>query len=260
MRKINTLLFAVLFAAVLLGCDKGRTEETPSGGKSNHFHIAFASGTGSNSATLVQGTPSLMDGEISPKKGYELESSRTARIFSSADGKFLWSLNYTVGTIEKLEYVDGDKYNLIKRVDASILLGTKSLRFTKLNENYASVHYISATADFEDNSVPSSYKGHKMLISLGILNLSTMEIENANKNIPLSIDEDLAKQGYYIYRIDSPVLSGNKLYYGVGLRKYNFKTGKNDIVDKTSTLIVNYPSLTSPKVILQPCLWIYKWL
>jgi len=103
----------------------------------NDFHLAFASGSEANSATIVQGVSDLSSGIISSQKGHELESARTARIFASADGSTIYSLNYTEGTIEKLSYLGGDLYTRVGRIDASVPLGVKSLRFTKLNEELA---------------------------------------------------------------------------------------------------------------------------
>ena len=116
--------------AMLSACSED--DNDPKGGNpavENDFHIAFASGTGANSATYVQGVSDLSTGVINSTTGFELESSRTARIFASADGSYLYSLNYTVGTVEKLQYLGGDRYTRVARIDASVPLGVKALRF-----------------------------------------------------------------------------------------------------------------------------------
>lgn len=219
--------------------------------KVNELHIAFASGSGSESATLVQGVSDLTQGAVSAIRGYQLESSRTARIFASADGTTLWSLNYTQGTVEKLVYQGGDKYTQTKRVDPSLPLGTPYLRFTKLNDKLGSLHYIDAKASYTDENDPTTYQGHKMTASIGFLNLDELTLQAGfNKNIDVAIDSELAKQGYYVSRIDCPVISGGKLYYGANLRKYNPTTKRNGKVDKSATLVVDYPALTNAKVIL----------
>lgn len=224
--------------------DNGNTIE-------NDFHIAFANGSESISGTLVQGVADLTRGTVSPEVGYELESSRTARIFASADGSTLYSLNYTVGDIEKLAYHGGDNYSQIAKIGTSGPLGATAVRFTQLNEQVASVHYISAEAQYEDpENTNSEYLGHKITASIGILDLATMTLKSGyNNNIVVSMDEELVAAGYNITRIDSPVLSGGKLYYGAATSKFDPSTGKNVATDKTFTLVVDYNDLSQTSVI-----------
>ena len=63
------------------------------------------------------------------------------------------------------------------------------------------------------------------------------------------MDQELVEQGYNITRIDAPVLSGNKLYYGAAASKFNTATGKNGTTDKTFTLVVDYNDLSKATVI-----------
>ncbi len=238
--------------ALFVSCDT--TGDGPDGEKpivTGDFHIAFANGSESISATLVQGKTDLTQGTISPDMGYELESSRTARIFVSADGSTLYSLNYTVGDIEKLTYHGVDHYEQVATIGTATPLGANATRFTKINEEIGSVHFISGTPQFEDpNDKTSQYLGHKVVASIGILDLKTMQLkEGYNNNIKVVMDEELVAQGYNITRIDAPVLSGGKLYYGAAAGIYNTTTGKNDITDKTFTLVVDYNDLSKATVI-----------
>ena len=254
-------VFAVSAMALVLfaSCDNGNDPD-PGEIIENDFHIAFANGSESISGTLVQGVEDLSTGTISPSKGWELESSRTARIFVSSDGSTLYSLNYTVGSIEKLTYHGADKYQQISTIDASIPLGTKTVRFTKLNDAIASVHYIAATAQYADpNDAKSDYIGHKMTASIGMLDLETMGFKTGYRGVADSITvdnaivvnmgEELVKAGYYISRIDCPVLSNGKLYYGAAVSKFNPSTGKGVATDKTFTLVVDYSDLSKTSVI-----------
>lgn len=214
----------------------------------NDFHIAFANGSESNSSTLVQGVSDLSQGSISSQVGKELESSRTARIFASSDGSTIYSLNYTEGTIEKLTYQGKDQYTRVGRIDASVPLGTKTVRFTKLSDAEGSVDYIKATAQYDGEN--ATYSKHRMVASIGILDLATMTMKDGyKKEIDVVIDENLAKQGYYISRIDAPVVSGNKLYYGAAVSKFNASTGNAEATDRTFTLVIDYPTLTNATTI-----------
>lgn len=251
----NTIAACAIALAVFVSCDD--SDDKPidggNGGRvENDFHVAFANGSESISATLVQGLPDLTQGTISPTIGHQLESSRTARIFLSTDGTTLYSLNYTEGTIEKLTYQGKDEYKQVARIDAGAPLGSKTVRFTKINDEIGSVHFIGRpTPQYEDPNDPNSkYIGHKMVASIGILNLKTMTFRSDyNNNITVNLGEELTLQGYNITRIDSPVLVGGKLYYGAAVSKFNADTGKNEVTDKTFTLIVDYNDLSNVTVI-----------
>jgi len=248
----KTFAIGAMSLALFTSCDDDDNNNKVElwGEKKGDFHIAFANGSGSISGTLVQGIEDLTTGTIGADIGRKLESSRTARIFASSDGSTIYSLNYTVGTIEKLRYHGVDNYEQIGKIDASLPLGSTTVRFTKMNDEVASVHVISATAQYEDPEVPSTYKGHKMTASIGMLNLGTMRFgDQYNKEIDVVIDEDLAKQGYYISRIDCPVLSGGKLYYGAAVSKFNYSTGRGVATDRTFTLVIDYPTLTNATAI-----------
>lgn len=250
MRKLNLLLTSLsVFALGISSCSKDNGGDTPEPARhTNDFHVAFANGTGTNSATLVQGVSDLGAGTVSSSKGYRLESSRTARIFSSKDGKYIWSLNYTVGTIERLVYNGSDSYSKEVTLDASIPLGTKTVRLTKLNEQYASVHYIDAKAEVDEAT--KVYKGHKHKLSIGILDLNTMQLRsNFIKAKEITLPE--AYKGYSITRIDAPVLSNGKLYYGCAAALVNQAkpTDRGLPTDKAFTLVVDFNTLSEVSLV-----------
>jgi hypothetical protein len=245
----NLLAVAILgLGTVITSCDKTNPDDDGDIIYGD-FQLAFASGTESLSGTYLQGVEDLSTGEITfAGRGHELSSARTARIFTSSDGATVYSLNYTVGTIEKLSYNGGQNYTRIGNpFDASVLLGSATVRFTKLNDDEASVHVTSATAQYESET---EYIGHKITASIGILDLKNMNFgSNYNANINVVLPDDLKRQGYYISRIDCPVKSGNKLYYGAAVSIFNPSTGRNTETDKTFTLVVDYPSLENATVI-----------
>lgn len=248
--KFNLLLAAsVMMFAVFTSCsDSDDPKPEPNvEDLRGEFHIAFANGSESISATLVQGLKDLSQGVVSPEKGHSLESSRTARIFISTDGSKLYSLNYTEGTIEKLGYKGGDQYVREARIDASVPLGAKTVRFTKLDDKVGSVHYIKATPQY---NADNEYQKHTIIASVGMLDLEKMTmIEGYKKELPVELPEEFAKAGYYISRIDAPVVSGSKLYYGAAVSIFNPSTGKGLATDRTFTLVMDYPSLSNPTVI-----------
>jgi len=243
----RTLAVGVMALTLLASCSDKDDDIVKKDDVKNDFHVAFANGSESNSATLLQGVSQLSSGTIGSQIGHEMESSRTARIFLSSDGSTVYSLNYTEGTIEKLTYQGGDQYTRVGRIDASIPLGSKTVRFTKINDEIGSVHNITATAKYEDET---TYVGHEMIASIGILDLATMTMRDTyNKEITVDLGEELTAAGYYISRIDCPVLSGDKLYYGAAVSKFNSSTGRAEATDRTFTLVIDYPSLTNATAI-----------
>ncbi len=246
----KTLLFAISAVALFGSCKKDEPGTKPGDIITQDFQLAFASGSGSISGTYLQGLSDISTGNITFEgTGYSLTSSRTARIFVSGDGSTVYSLNYTVGTIDKLIYSGGDNYTTIKTFDSSIPLGVKSVRFTKLNEEKASVHYITSVAEYGGNN-ETDYLGHKMTMSIGILDLEAMNFgKNFNKEIDLQLPGTMGKEGYYIYRMDCPVISGNKIYYGAATRKFDIATAGYFDTDKALTIVLDYPSLTNATII-----------
>ncbi|MCV9928658.1 hypothetical protein OIU83_13395 [Flavobacterium sp. LS1R49] len=214
------------------------------------FQLAFASGSGLISGTYLQGISDLSQGEISYSgKGFSMTSSRTARVFTSSDGSLVYSLNYTIGTIDKLTYHGGDNYKTVTTFDASIPLGIKAVRFTKMTDKVGSVHSITSVKVFGGTNNTDFLK-HKITASIGLLDLEAMNFgSNFKKDIDVALPGTMASEGYFIDRIDCPVISGNKLYYGTSVSKFNTTTGVNDPTDKTFTLVLDYPGLTNATVI-----------
>lgn len=247
-------LFAASICAVsiLASCsDKNNNEVSPVDPvESKDFQLAFASGSGSISGSYLQGVSSLSEGEVSfLGKGYLMSEARTSRIFPSSDGSLVYSLTYTVGTIDKFSYQGGDKYTKLGTFDASVLLGATAVRLTKLNDDFASVHYVASTPQYAGAN-NTEYTKHKITASIGILNLKDMNFGTSyNKDIDVVMPGTFATDGYNITRIDAPVISGGKLYYGAAVSKWNKATGKNVATDRTFTLVIDYPSLQNATVI-----------
>lgn len=248
-KTFKSLSLALVAGLAFTACSKdGDSPNTPVVPPAHSdYQIVYADGSNNPSATYIQGVSTLTSGTITSRVGHQLESSRTARVFVSPDRKHIYSLNYTIGTVEKLLYNGGDKYERVSRLDASVPLGTKFLRFTPLNnKTEASLHYIKATPEGEG----VNYKKHRMDLTIGILTLENLSLKAGyQKAIPFYLPDELATAGYYIDRIDAPVLSGGKLYYGAAVSKWNASTGKGVATDRTFTLVVDYSDLSKVSVL-----------
>lgn len=226
--------------------DNNNTPPPPPAGTKD-FHLAFSSGSGSISGTYMQGVADITTGTVSfQNAGALLSTGRTSRIFPSADGKYVYSLTYQQGTIDKWEYQGGSNYTKVATIDASVPLAAKGIRFSKLSETEGAMHYITNVAQYDG----TNYLGHKMTVTIGFLNFETMQIKPGFRtDIDLQLPGTLGGEGYNINRIDCPVLSNGKLYYGAAVRKFNTSTGVNEETDRAMTFVIDYPSLTNPTVI-----------
>ena len=250
MKKLNfKTLSALSFVMLgLVSCSDDAVNEPDNNGSdplaSKEFQLAFASGSGSISGSYLQGVSDVTTGTISfENAGSLISTGRTSRIFPSADGKFVYSLTYTQGIVDKWEFNGGSNYRKLTSIDASIPLGATALRFYKLNEQEGSLHYIKEEKQFDAND---NYIGHKMKLSLGILNLETMTLKPGFESaVTFEMPGDLKMAGYYISRIDCPVLSNGKLYFGAAVSKYNPATDRGVDTDKTLTLVVDYTNFNN---------------
>lgn len=250
----STLLFAGL-AFMTIGCssdDSSNSDGGNNGGNNGkQFQLAYASGSGSQSATYLQGVDKLVEGEISfNKSGFQMPSSRTSRIYVSNDGKYVYNLNYTVGDLRKYEHQGGQNYKQVGHIESAPILGTKTGRFTKINEELGSVHYITAMPQHAGADGKGEYLGHKTTASIVLVDLQSWTfLPGVQKEINVKLSDEFTKKGYHITRIDSPVLVGNKLYYGAAVSLYNASTGKRVPTDKTFTLVVDKNDLSKAEVI-----------
>jgi hypothetical protein len=250
--KTSKLFMAI--AIVLLSVTSCSDDDTPDIPvtppiETKDFQLAFASGSGSISGTYMQGLTDLSEGTISfENAGALISTGRTSRIFPSEDGKYVYSLTYQQGTIDKWEYEGGSNYTKIATIDASVPLGSAGLRFYKLNEGAGSLHYITANAQYAEDGM--TYIGHKMTVTIGILDFETMRLRPGySSDIDLQLPGTLGIEGYYISRIDCPVESNGKLYYGAAVSKFNVSTGRAEETDRAMTLVIDYPSLSNPTII-----------
>lgn len=255
-KKINRLASLCVSALVMMASFTACSDDddpvpNPEGPTptTQDFQFAYTSGSGLISASYMQGVSDVTQGTISFKNaGAQISTGRTSRIFPSADRKYIYSLTYQQGTIDKWEYKGGSDYTKIATIDGGVPLGTKGIRFYKLNEELGSLHYITSKPQYAEDG--TTYIGHKMTVSIGFLDFETMKLkEGYRSDIDLKLPGTLGEEGYNITRIDCPVLSNGKLYYGAAVSKFNKSTGKQEETDRAMTLVIDYPSLENPTVI-----------
>ncbi|QXP74493.1 hypothetical protein H0I31_08040 [Tenacibaculum sp. AHE15PA] len=238
----KSLLLTTAFASTLfISCESNDTieDKTPTGTQ-EFYNVAFGVGSTGNSATFVQAFPELKEGSISFKgKGFEVPSVRTARIYGTPSGKFLYNLSYGGGILYKYEINGASNYTQLEETSVQVAMGTAYPRWKVLNEDDALVHAINTEKIYKDD-VYTHTDAKAILQRIELADLSLAEKEEVA--IPQTAD------GLHIWRIDNPTIQNGKAYYGVAKRGYDPNTDENIRTDeyKATTLVVDYPSLKNP--------------
>ncbi|MBW8243009.1 hypothetical protein K1F50_09375 [Muricauda oceani] len=187
--------------------------------------------------------------------GFIVPSNRTARLQASEDGNTIFNISYagdTGGNYTKYT-VDGGQDFTQTGTEISIAPYVGSApRWIKLfdGDKTGSAVYVSTENQFDEND---NYL--RTEATMGVL---TLDLENSQINefqehsIALSAEEEA--NGYYISRIDMPVLNeaGDKLYIGARLSKVDPETAERDSdyeILGSKTIVLDYPSLLNPSVI-----------
>lgn len=201
--------------------------------------------------------------------GFGLKSSRTARVQASADGKFLYNIQYTGtegGVFNKYSVSGEGKYEEVGyELNTSAILGT-SPRWVKAAEGIGvGVSFGEALDPFTGSAPNYQYRHPKGKIKIANIDLNATAITNTG-SIDVNLGTELESQGYHVWRADVPVLNQakDKLYIGLGVRRHDINgtvvtnattgviTGWETTTDRnlgTLTYVVDYPSLRNPKII-----------
>ncbi|MBR5482103.1 MAG: hypothetical protein IKU85_10495 [Bacteroidaceae bacterium] len=251
MKKI--MLGTCLFMCVMACTNENLDAEISDNGAETLFNVVLSTSTEGNTETYVQALENLKDGEISfHNYGFEVPSTRTARVFASQDGKTLYNLNYGGGTIMKFTVAGGQNYYQTNETNVALMVGTEYPRWTVLNDKNALVHNVTTKNKFtdEDNQT-SGYLYTEATATIVDVDLSDMSLGScASFLIPTS--EKDRENNQFIFRIDAPAIADGKAYYGVAKRKLNPNNPDEQIKNisyPATTLVVDYPSLENPKVI-----------
>ena len=187
------------------------------------------------------------------KWGFEVPSVRTARVYASDNGCYLYNLSYGGGTISKYLVHGGQEYSQVGHLDISLAMETSNPRWTKLNDQYASLHNVT-TANQQDQD--KNYAYTKSTIILTAIDLQNFEIVGAGTDtggakfeMPRSAED--IENNLHVWRIDAPAIVGGKAYYGLNKRIYDTSTSENVTTSdyNSSTLVVDFPGFTNPKII-----------
>lgn len=200
--------------------------------------------------------------------GMHVKSARTARLQASADGKFLYNIQYTGddgGIFNKYSVHGGSDFRPSGSEIETSSYVSSSPRWVKAAEGIGIA--VRATANpvvYESTGEGFNYVERTAKIDILSLDLNDPKILANSSTAKLALSDEEVAAGYYISRIDVPVVNkaGNKVYIGVAISKHNttkYTIGDDGVpvfpADNASprawarTIVADYPSLASPILI-----------
>lgn len=249
--NFRMLLLIALGALVMISCkkeDENKDEEkpdptTPSVEQDSIFNFL----ANDNGTYYLAYTNDLTQGEFSVvNNGTQLDADQAARVVASGD--YLYSLDYGTGLLSQLQAQEDGSYKTTKEINAGLSVGTVNPRYKLADDNTIMVYNVTTEAVTNDNDDVTDYICTMRLASVSIPDLTIQNLsefvipqsENAKKGATI---------GYHPMRVDAPVISGNKIYFGLMHMDIfdpstppPFRTPKQTGLE---TLVFDYPSLTN---------------
>ena len=200
-------------------------------------------------------------------EGMHVKSQRTARLQASADGKFLYNIQYVGddgGIFNKYIVNGGNSFQADGPEVATADYVSTSPRWMQAVAGVGvAVKGVANDPVFTGEFPNIEYQYTTSQVDVITLDLNNPQItETASFELALSEEEQAA--GYHIWRMDMPVVNKakDKVYIGAGVRKFDtasFAIGDDGIIEFerddespaawAKTVVLDYPSLENPKVI-----------
>ena len=214
--------------------------------------------------------------EISFKEnGFEMPATESANLISSTDGSKIYDLDHGGGSVFGFSVVGGDQYTEIGRFDTKPALGHTHAHWCRLidgefalidavdrntivrmDANGNPIESIVGDADgSQDQADYSNYDHTDVKARIIIANLKDLKIETISP--VFTLPQGNSNTGFdYISSFGQSVVVNNKIFIGTSKSAYNPLNpnpprGEAPMPTYTdvSTLVLDYPSLTNPKII-----------
>ncbi|WP_171595980.1 DUF4374 domain-containing protein [Marinifilum caeruleilacunae] len=252
MKKYLSLAFVFLFGFALFSCsDDDDNDSNPNPEPEPEVRDNFSVLGVIEGAYYLAQTESLSEGTLSfVNNGTQLEADQAARIIASGD--YLYSLNYGTGLLTQLKANTNGGYDIVKEINAGLSVGTNRPRFKLASEDIIMVYNVTVEPikDQDDNIIDNT-------CTLRLASVSIPDLTIANLNEFVIPQSDNAKQGgtigYHPMRVDGPVISEDKIYFGLMHMDMSdpttpppFRKPKQTGLE---TLVFDYPSLTNGTVV-----------
>ncbi len=199
--------------------------------------------------------------------GAEIKSERTARLQATSDGKYLFNIQYTGddgGVFQKYRVLGGNRISPEGPQVATADYVSKSPRWLKVSDDVG----VGVRAEAEASEYTGTFPNLTYVETIAKTDVITLDLKDPKITKTNSFDLKLSPEevaaGYYVFRIDMPVLNKarNKVFIGVATSKKNTTSPTVDDkgvvsypVDRNAprigakTLVLDYPSLANPKLI-----------
>lgn len=277
----NTFWGAALVALAIAGCSKddgpGNGTNPPAPGEESRWitisgaMMGEEAGDGNGGTMVYSITPEqAKDPNVSInvfEQGMHVKSQRTARLQASADGKYLYNIQYVGddgGIFNKYSVHGGKDFRPDGPEVATADYVSTSPRWLKAVEGVGvAVKGVANDTEFTGELPNIEYDRTTSQVDVITLDLNDPQILETN-SFELALSEEEQAAGYHIWRMDMPVVNKakDKVYIGAGVRKFDTETytiGEDGVPvferDQTSpaawakTVVLDYPSLQNPKVI-----------
>ena len=236
--KIVLSIF-VLSLAVSCGDDEPTPEEPRLG--------AFTALGTIDGAYYLASAESLTEGTLSfVNNGTQLDADQAARIIAS--GEYMYSLNYGTGIMTQLTLTETGAFQTVGELNVGLAVGTTRPRFKLADANTVMVYNVELVPTLNDQDEITDYT-----CTLQLASVSVPEMTIATETefiIPQTANAAQgATIGYHPMRVDAPVISGDKIYFGLmHMDMYDPSTPPPFRVPKQTgleTLVFDYPSFTN---------------
>jgi hypothetical protein len=276
----TSMLSAVIALSILSSCKKSDGPGTPDASGPDVWErkyitltaaIPDAEGTAGNGGTVAYAI--TLDQASNPNfevnafaNGYGLRSQRTARVQGSANGNFLYNIQYTGtdgGIFNKYKVGGGKTFDDTREeVNTAPILGT-SPRWVVAAEGIGIGVYASAKIQASAEGAGADFIDVKSTARIAVLDLNNPVVKYVKQEFEIPFTAEQTKAGYQIGRIDVPILNAakTKIFIGCNLTRTDptKKSKVNADGDQTwdagtrelgtATLVVDYPSLANPTLI-----------
>lgn len=240
--SILLLLLSLVFA-----CSDSDDPVTPPESSEHNFNIL---GT-IDGAYYLAPTEFLSEGSLSfINNGTQLDADQAARIISTGD--YLYSLNYGTGLLTQLQLNNDGGYDVVNEINAGLSVGTNRPRY-KLADNNTIMVYNVVTEPVINNA--DEIIDNTCTLRLSTIALPSLSISNLTEFvIPQTENAKLGGTiGYHPMRVDAPVISGDKIYFGLMHLDMSdptvpppFRKPKQTGLE---TLVFDYPSISNGVIV-----------
>jgi len=244
MKNTYLSLLAIMLTIVITSC-KDDEDNNIEPQINNQYSVL---GVIDNTYYLAQ-TEKLTEGSLSfVNNGTQLDADQAARIISSGD--YLYSLNYGTGMLTQLKANSSGGYDVVKEINAGLSVGTTTPRYKLANESTIMVYNVEVEPIY-DSTNPDVVTDNISTLRLASVSIPSLSISNLTEFvIPQTENAKLgATIGYHPMRVDAPVISGDKIYFGLMHMDMSdptiappFRKPKQTGLE---TLVFDYPSLTN---------------